>query len=183
MGQALEKNITEKEYLDAERLATEKHEYFEGEIFAMSGASRFHNRIFRNIFGDIASYLKGKKCTIYGSDSRVYIPENTLYTYPDSIIVCGKEEYLDEQFDTLLNPTVIIEILSPSTRNYDRGTKFKLYRDISSLREYILIDSQEVSVEQYFKNGSDVWTLSEFEKLDNFLKIETIDFKIGLSDI
>ena len=175
--------ITQEAYLEAERAATEKHEYFKGEIFAMSGASRFHNRIFRNIYTEVGSYLKGKKCTPYGSDLRVSVTENSLFTYPDLTIVCGKEEYLDDTFDTLLNPKVIIEILSASTREYDRGSKFKLYRDIASLQEYILVDSETMLVERFAKNTEGNWTLFEYKNPSDSLLISSIDFKILLEEV
>ena len=184
MGDALKQPfITQEAYLEAESMATEKHEYFNGEIFAMSGASRFHNRIFRNIYTEVGSYLKGKKCTPYGNGLRVSITENTLYTYPDLTIVCGKEEYLDDTFDTLLNPKVIIEILSATTREYDRGSKFKLYRDIPSLQEYIMVDSETMLVERFAKNTEGNWTLFESKNPSDSLLISSIDFKILLQEV
>lgn len=136
---AIEENnfITELEYLDAERVSFEKHEYYKGEIFAMSGASIPHNKIFSNLFGTLYSKSKGKPCQPYGSDLRIHIPLNSLYTYPDLSIICGEPETTDENFDSVINPTVIFEILSKSTRNYDLGQKFELYRQITTLREYI----------------------------------------------
>jgi len=184
MGNAeLKPFLSQEEYLENERLATEKHEYFQGEVFAMSGASRFHNRLFKNTYGEIYTHLKGKKCTPYGSDIRVNVAKNTLFTYPDITIVCEKEEYLDDKFDTLLNPKVIIEILSPSTREYDRGSKFKLYRDIESLQEYILIDSESVNIERFYKNEVGVWCLSECKTLLDSLLISSIEFEITLEEI
>ncbi len=147
MGRAELNYISQEEYLAAERLATNKHEYYNGEIFAMSGARIAHNMIFKNTFVDIANKLKGKKCQPFGSDLRIHIPSNTLYTYPDISIICGEIDTLDDTFDTATNPSVIIEILSESTRNYDKGGKFTLYRAIESLQEYILIDSESVMFE------------------------------------
>jgi len=136
---AIEENnfITELEYLDAERVSLEKHEYYKGEIFAMSGASIPHNKIAMNCSYELKSKFKGKPCQPYGSDLRIHIPINTLYTYPDLSIICGEPETTDENFDSVINPTVIFEILSKSTRNYDLGQKFELYRQITTLREYI----------------------------------------------
>ena len=127
--------ISPEEYLAGERAALDKHEYYQGEVFAMSGASLKHNMIFSNLFTDIGSKLKGKSCRPYGSDLRIHIPKNTLYTYPDITIICGAAELTDNEFDTATNPSVIIELLSQSTRNYDKGEKFTLYRDIDSLNE------------------------------------------------
>jgi len=113
-----------------------KSEYFKGEIFAMSGASLAHNKITENLKGFLYMNLKGKGCKAYGSDLRLHIPSNTLYTYPDTSVVCGKEQLLDERFDTLLNPVFIAEIPSPSTADYDIGGRFALYQSIESLKEY-----------------------------------------------
>jgi Uma2 family endonuclease len=115
------KMYTEQEYLELERAAEYKSEYYRGEIFAMAGAGRNHNRITENLSIEIGVFLKGKGCQSFSSDMRVHIPENTLYTYPDFLIVCGEPEFLDRQTDTLLNPSVIVEVLSPSTERYDQG--------------------------------------------------------------
>ena len=140
------------EYLERERTASEKHEYYLGEVFAMSGASLAHNKIFSNLFGYIAGKLKGKSCRPYGSDLRIHIPKNTLFTYPDITIICGEPILTDDKFDTATNPSIIIELLSTSTRNYDKGEKFTLYRDIESLQEYILVDTEKVYVEKHLRN-------------------------------
>lgn len=113
--------ITEEEYLKEERTALNKNEYYKGEVFAMAGATSNHNAIVGALVGELYGFLKGKSCKVYPGGLRVHNKKNTLYTYPDVIVVCGKEEYLDGEFDTLLNPTVLIEMLSPSTENYDRG--------------------------------------------------------------
>jgi Uma2 family endonuclease len=184
MGKALAHQfISQEDYLKTERLATEKHEYFKGEIFAMSGASRFHNRISINLTLGIGGFLKGKLCKPYGSDLRVHVAENTLYTYPDLTIVCGKEEYLDDVFDTLVNPKVLIEILSPSTKDYDRGSKFTLYRGIASLEEYILVDSENIYIERFYKTIEGKWTLSEYKTISETLEISSIEFNLPLSEI
>jgi Uma2 family endonuclease len=184
MGQALAKHyISEADYLKEERLATEKHEYFKGEIFAMSGASRYHNRLASNIQGNLFNHLKGKKCKPYGSDMRVHVQKNTLYTYPDITIVCGKEEYLDNEFDTLLNPKVIIEILSPSTKDYDRGSKFMLYRGIPSLEEYFLVDSESVFVERFYKDEVGIWTLKEYKNQSDLVEFSSIQFTLSVEEI
>lgn len=126
--------FTEEEYLVFERASLEKHEFFKGEIFSMAGASPRHNHIFSNLFIELGVRLKGKPCRPYGSDLRIHIPQNTLYTYPDISIIC--REIVAGGTDTVIEPTVIIEILSTSTRDYDRAGKFSLYRDIPTLREF-----------------------------------------------
>nr|WP_315196779.1 Uma2 family endonuclease [uncultured Flavobacterium sp.] len=183
MGLPEIKYITEKEYLDAERLVAEKHEYFQGEIFAMSGASKNHNEIAVNCIYELKSKLKGKPCRPYGSDFRVSIPKNTLYTYPDISVFCSEPETLDNLEDTATNPSVIIEILSKSTRNYDQGQKFALYRQIDSLKEYILIDSEEIKVIKHTKNDDGSWLLVEYKDIENQFFINAIRVELSLVDI
>ena len=183
MGRAELNYISQEEYLDAERLATNKHEYYKGEIFAISGARIAHNMIFKNTFVDIANKLKGKKCQPFGSDLRIHIPSNTLYTYPDISIICGEIDTLDDTFDTATNPSVIIEILSESTRNYDKGGKFTLYRAIESLQEYILIDSESVMVEKFIRNADNSWQLTEYITLEQKFSIATLAIELQLADI
>jgi Uma2 family endonuclease len=183
MGSPDLKYITEEAFLETERLATEKHEYFRGEVFAMSGASIIHNKIFSNTFGDLSFYLKGKKCQPFGSNLRIQIPQNTLFTYPDISIICGKIETTDDKFDTVTNPSVIIEILSRSTRDYDTGKKFTLYREIESLQEYILIDSEKIAVIKYFKNPDKSWLLTEYKTIESSFLIATVGLEMKLVDV
>ncbi|MFT3700742.1 MAG: Uma2 family endonuclease [Agriterribacter sp.] len=149
--------FTIEEYLAMEEAATEKHEYYKGEIFAMSGTKMPDNTVFKNLFGELTIKLKGKKCQPFGSNMRVHIEANTLFTYPDISIICGEPETLNNDDWNVLNSAVIVEILSPSTKNYDRGEKFKLYRDIPTLKEYILVDSENVNVEIFRLNESSHW--------------------------
>jgi Uma2 family endonuclease len=183
MGKPEIKYITQEEYLDAERVSLDKHEYFQGEIFAMSGASIPHNIVFRNTFLDLGNKLKGKSCEPFGSDLRIHIPESTLYTYPDLSIICGEIETTDANFDTATNPTVIIEILSKSTRGYDKGDKFALYRQIKSLQEYLLIDSERVLVEKYIRNKDESWQLNEYRNLELTFDLASVKVVLQLSDI
>ncbi len=175
--------VSPEDYLKRERASQEKHEYYKGEVFAMSGASREHNDIFRNVFGTLYIKLKGKPCKPYGSDFRIHIPENTLYTYPDISIICDEPKTTDQEDDTVTNPSVIIEILSKSTCDHDRGGKFNLYRAIPTLKEYILIDSTKISVELFRKQDSSHWLLSEFKQLHEEFVIETIDLTLTLKDV
>jgi Uma2 family endonuclease len=175
--------ISEKAYLEEERKALNKSEYYKGEIFAMAGASKTHNKIVASIVLAIGQHLKGKSCSFFPSDLRVHNNENTLYTYPDVTVVCGKEEYLDDEFDTLLNPTVLIEVLSPATENYDRGTKFKLYRTISSLKNYILISSTEYAAEIFTRKENDEWVLNTKKGSDGHIYISSIDYNLSLTDV
>lgn len=175
--------LTAEEYLRFEKDAAQKHEYFKGEVFAMAGAGARHNVVFSNIFGDIAYRLKGKPCKPYGSDLRIHIPENTLYTYPDISIICGEITPSETDADTAVLPTVLIEILSPSTKNYDRGGKFKLYRDIPTLKEYILIDSESIGVEIFRINKQGHWELEEHRLIDGTLKIPSVNLSLPLKEI
>lgn len=175
--------FSEAEYLEQEKLADWKHEFYQGEVFAMAGAGKRHNKIFSNLFGEIAQFLKGKSCDVYGSNMRMHIPENTLYTYPDILILCQGYVPAKTDEDTATLPTVIIEILSASTRSYDRGDKFKLYRDIPSLKEYILVDSESISVEAFRVNTSGHWELEEYKTPGETLRIPVIGFATPLSDI
>ncbi|MDQ0638500.1 Uma2 family endonuclease [Pedobacter sp. W3I1] len=177
------RHYTVEEYLEMEKESQEKHEYFQGEIFAMSGAGDNHNEIFSNVFGEIAYKLKGTPCRPYGSDKRMNIPENTLFTYPDISIYCNGLAHSDVDVDTSILPTVIIEILSPSTKNYDRGKKFNLYKDIPSLREYIMIDSESVLVEAYYIDDEQNWALHKHEEISDMLNLVSMGFDIALSDI
>jgi Uma2 family endonuclease len=175
--------ISEKEYLEEERKALHKSEFYKGEIFAMAGATKAHNKIVASTIAAIGLHLKGKRCSFFPSDLRVYNPKNSLYTYPDVSIVCEEEEYLDEEFDTLLNPTVLIEVLSPSTENYDRGIKFKLYRSIPSVKNYILISSTEYAAEVYTRIENDEWRLNTANGKDASIYISAIDYELSLADV
>jgi Uma2 family endonuclease len=175
--------LTPEEYLEFERKADERHEYFNGEIFAMSGAKRNHNKIATNISGLIWQHLKGKDCESYSNDMRVFVPKTGLYTYPDVVVVCGEPKFQDKVFDTLLNPTLLIEVLSESTESYDRGKKFQHYRSIESLREYVLVSQDEARIEKYLKQGDGFWVLSEAFGLDAKIKFDSIDCEIALSEV
>ncbi|RDC55560.1 Uma2 family endonuclease [Pedobacter chinensis] len=177
------RHYTVEEYLEMEKSSTVKHEYFQGEIFAMSGASENHNWIFTNIFLVVGNNLKGKSCYIFGSDMRMSIPENTLFTYPDISIYCNNYLHSEVDEDTAILPSVIIEILSPSTKDYDRGKKFSLYKDIPSLKEYIMIDSESTSVEAHYINDEQNWTLNEHKEITDVLTFVSMGFDVALSDI
>ncbi|MCP9751511.1 Uma2 family endonuclease [Ferruginibacter sp. HRS2-29] len=176
-------HFSPEEYLAMEREATEKHEYYQGEIFVMTGASREHNEIFSNLFTEIGYKLKGKGCKPYGADFRTHVQKNTLYTYPDMLIICGEPELTDNHFDTVTNPSVIIEILSKSTRDYDIGKKFMLYRDIPSLKEYIVVDSEKMFVQNNTKIADKSWQMTEYNEADESLIINTVQIGISLKDI
>lgn len=177
------KYISPEDYLKSEREAETKSEYYDGEVFAMSGASLKHNIITTNILGSLFNKLKNTPCRPFGSDMRVNVSDNGLFTYPDISVVCGEMEFYDNETDTLLNPVVIFEVLSKSTHNYDRGGKFKLYRDVRSLKEYILVAQDSINVEHYQKQPDGKWLLNEIRILESELAIDSIECKLNISDI
>lgn len=176
------KYYTANEYLALERDTEYKSEYHDGEIFAMSGASREHNLISGNIYREISLQLKYRSCEAYMSDMRVKAAEARSYHYPDLAVVCGKAEFEDTHVDTLLNPTLLIEVLSPFTEAYDRGGKFAHYRKIASLREYLLIAQDQPSIERYVRQG-DVWILSEATDLNASIILESIGCTLTLREV
>jgi Uma2 family endonuclease len=175
--------FTVEEYLEFEKSRAEKHEYYKGEIFLMSGAGARHNLIFSNLFIQLGNKLKGTPCKPYGSDMRIHVVQNTLFTYPDISVICGDIVTSPRDEDTAIEPVVLVEILSPSTRNYDKGDKFKLYRDIPTLKEYILIDSDAITIEIYRINERNHWELEEYKSLEHRLMIPSLDISISLADI
>ena len=177
------KKYTIEEYLQMEDTSAEKHEYYQGEIFAMSGAKVQHNMISLNIAIALGNKLKGKTCKPFNSDQRIYVEKNSLFTYPDISIVCGDPETRNNDELNLVNPTVIIEVLSSSTKNYDRGEKFKLYRDIPTLKEYILVDSESINVEAFYINDTGHWELTEYKNIEDTLFIKAIQSSFQLSEI
>lgn len=170
-------------FLAFERASDEKHEYRDGEIVAMSGARRAHNIIALNVGSRLHGALKGKKCEAYMSEMRVWVPKSRLYTYPDIVVVCGDPEFVDDEFDTLINPILIIEILSESTESYDRGEKFKNYRSINSLTEYVLISQTSAAIEKYVKHGDGFWMLTDASGLDASINLDSIDCQLSLADV
>ncbi len=174
--------ITEAEYLAFERAAQTKHELLDGEVFAMSGASEAHNLISMNTGAALHTQLRGRSCKVYPSDMRVKTPDS-LYTYPDLSVVCGDSKFSDEEFDTLLNPTVLIEVLSPSTERYDRGRKFQAYRGIPTLREYLLIAQDSPHIEHYTRQPDDRWVLTEAVGMGATLSLAAIGCTLALTDV
>jgi Uma2 family endonuclease len=158
MGQAaLRTRLTEQDYLAFERTADERHEYADGEIFAMSGGTWEHNLIASNINGELRAALLDRPCSANGSDVRIHIPSTKRYTYSDVLVVCGQPLFTDEKRDTLVNPVVIIEVLSDSTESYDRGDKFEQYETIPSLRDYVLVSQKKVRIEHFVRQADGTW--------------------------
>ena len=175
--------FTVEEYLQMELISQEKHEYYQGEIFAMSGAKVLHNIISGNLYYGLRKRLEGKSCKPFNSDQRIHITQNSLFTYPDISIICGEIITLDNDDWNILNPSVIIEVLSPGTKDYDRGGKFKLYRDIATLKEYMLADSETISIEVFRINDGGHWELEEYRKIDDSLLVKSIQVSIPVIEI
>lgn len=170
--QAIKTQISRDDYLRLDEAATEKHEFYSGQMFAMAGGTYQHARIGLNVTTELAVRLRGKPCHPMNSDMRVATPSG-LNTYPDTSVYCHAPELTDNN-RTLLNPVLIVEVLSPSTRSYDRGDKFMHYRSIPSLQDYVLIDSEMVLVEHYQRIGTYEWHLHEYRQLTDAIKLESV---------
>jgi Uma2 family endonuclease len=174
--------LTPEEYLARERVAETRSEYYQGEVYLMTGASRNHNLITINVVSALHSQLRGRPCELYASDMRVKVSRTGLYTYPDVVVVCGRPRFDDEHKDTLLNPNVLVEVLSPSTEAYDRGAKFQQYRKLESLTDYLLIAQDSHHIEHFVRQQDDQWLLSEATSQDAIIHLDSIgcDLALGL---
>jgi Uma2 family endonuclease len=175
--------LTPEEYLALERNAEHKSEYFAGEVFALAGASERHNLIVGNIFAGLHAQLRNRPCKVYASDMRAKVHATGLYTYPDVVAVCDEARFDDDQKDTLLNPTVILEVLSESTEAYDRRRKFAHYRKLESLAEYVLIAQETHHVEHYLRQPDNQWLLSESDGLQDAIHLPSINCHLALADV
>ena len=183
MSQLAEQFITAADYLAQERQAETKSEYLNGRIYGMSGASEEHNTIVFNLARRIGNQLDKKPCRGYVNDMRVKVSPTGLYTYPDVVVVCGKPRFEDQHVDTLLNPTVIIEVLSDSTENYDRGEKFAHYRALPSLSDYLLVAQDQPRIEHYQRQPDGRWLYSATDGLDAQVEIATIGCVLPLAEV
>lgn len=185
MSAIVQTMYSEDDYLLMEAKASYKSEYFRGEIFMMAGGTPNHNRIKENLSGEIYAILKKRSsCRSYSSDQRIYIPENSLYTYPDLVVVCNSNKYSERDKNAITNPTVIVEVISESSAAYDRGDKFRLYRDIETLQEYVIVNSLNVGAEVYCRTGDGHWLLaSDAYKLTDSVHIQSLDASLLLSDL
>lgn len=174
--------LSAQEYLALEREAEYKSEYYKGEVFAFAGASLQHNLIAANVLATIHSQLRGGPCSTFSSDMRITIPQTPHFTYADVAVVCGQPQLDDDFKDNLLNPIVIIEVLSPSTERYDRGTKFESYQRIASLMEYVLVSQDRPRVEQFLRQTDGRWLYSE-TSANGTVKLTSIDCELALKDI
>ena len=174
--------LTEEQYLALERAAEFKSEYFDGEMFARSSVSIQHSKLQTNILCELHEALRGTRCEPLGSDLRVRV-SSRMYTYPDISVLCGKPLLADYHQDVLLNPIVIVEVVSPSTKSYDRGPKLKHYRTIASLQDYILVNQSEIRIEQYARQENNLWILRDYQTLDEELAIKSIGVSLPLGRI
>lgn len=174
--------VTPAEYLALERSAREKSEYVNGRIYAMAGTSRVHSLIVTNVIRELSNELRGRPCEIHGSDMRVKVQHTGMYTYPDVVALCGEAQLEDAELDTLLNPSVIVEVLSPSTESYDRGEKFAHYRRLDTLQEYVLVAQVRHRVEHFRREG-DHWVLTEVSDADGTLTLSSLGCTLALADI
>ncbi|HEY4147825.1 MAG TPA: Uma2 family endonuclease [Chitinophagaceae bacterium] len=177
--------LSPEDYLAFERSSVrDKHELHEGYLVTMQGASMNHNKIVANLLGGIVPYLKGNRCQVFPGDMRVYIPTAGSFTYPDISILCDEPDVLDDTYlDTIRNPTVIIEVLSPSTENYDRGKKFFIYRQIPALKEYILISTTSCSIRASHKQADGSWKFNDLNGKESILSIPTIQYQCPLAEV
>jgi Uma2 family endonuclease len=183
MSTQIKAYVTPEEYLALERKAEYKSEYLHGEIFAMTGASRGHNLISINTASSLNQQLRGRPYEVYVSDMRVKVTERGLYTYPDVVVVCDGPRFEDDYLDTLLNPTVLFEILSRTTERYDRIAKSAYYRTIQSLAEYLLVSQDDYRVEQYLRQSSGEWLLTDIRGLENVVELKSIGCTLTLRDL
>jgi Uma2 family endonuclease len=175
--------LTESEYLALERAAETKSEYFAGEMFALAGTSLRHNQIAQNILVSLHGQLRGGPCRAFFADVRVRADRSGLYTYPDIFVVCGEIKYLDAELDTVLNPKLIIEVISPTTEGYDRGKKFEMYRAIETFGEYVLVAQDRLYVEKHVKLDDGSWRMTEATRPDDVVVLDTIASRLRLSDV
>ncbi len=175
--------LTPEQYLEIERKAEYKSEYFNGEMFAMAGAKWAHNLLVANLVAGLHRQFESRLCLVLPSDMRIRASATGLYTYPDVIGICGEPRFLDDQRDTLLNPGLIVEVLSHSTEAYDRGRKFESYKSIDSLREYLLVASDRIHADLYNRQPDGRWLLTSADKLEDSLSLESVGAQLTLADL
>jgi Uma2 family endonuclease len=175
--------ISPELYLEAERRAEHKSEYLDGRVSALSGASRRHNLIVVNLVRELSQQLRGRPCEVYGSDMRLKVSETGLYTYPDVTVVCGDPRLEDRHADVLLNPTLLVEVLSRTTEREDRGRKAEHYRRIPSLEEYLLVSQTAPHMERYRRHGEREWLLSEVDRLEATVELDSIGCRLVLAEV
>jgi Uma2 family endonuclease len=177
------RHYTLEEYLELEETADYKSEYIDGQIIPMAGGSTNHNRIALNFSAALNFAFRQQDYEVFIGDVRLWIPQKRIYTYPDVMIVAREPEYFDNRTDTITNPQVIVEVLSKSTKGYDREDKFEAYRTIATFEEYILIDQTRLHIEQFSKTAKKRWLLSEYDEEDEAIALNSVSFQISLLDL
>ncbi|MGB7760729.1 MAG: Uma2 family endonuclease [Bryobacteraceae bacterium] len=175
--------LTPEQYLAIERQAESKSEYYQGEMFAMAGAGLAHNVLVANLVAGLHTQLRSRPCRVLPGDMRVRVAATGLYTYPDVVVVCGDPQFSDQRFDTLVNPSLIAEVLSPSTEAYDRGRKFEHYGALASLREYLLVASDRAHVDLYTRQADGRWLLTSANRLEDTLELESVKCRVSLAEL
>jgi Uma2 family endonuclease len=183
VAQVQTRTYTPEEYLAIEVESETRNEYINGEIVPMSGGMPNHNRIVRNLCTALTVGMRGKPYEVFVSDQRLWIPQRRIYTYPDVMVVYGDLILQEGRKDTIINPTLIVEVLSKSTRNYDQTQKFEAYRTIATLQEYLLVDQYSHNVQRYVKTGVKKWEFQEFDSLEDEVALVSVPFAIALIDI
>ena len=181
--QTATQTYTPEEYLALEEQSEIRNEYHDGEIIPTTGGTVNHNKISGNFYAYFKFAKKGQPYDVFMADVRLWIPENNRYTYPDVLIISGEVDYYENRKDTIINPTVIIEVLSQSTEVYDKGDQFKFYRSIPSFQEYIMINQYQYEVEQYVKTDHGKWLVTYLESVESVLSLNSVEFDIPLSDL
>jgi Uma2 family endonuclease len=181
-AQQPQRHYTVEDYFCIEASSDIRHEFYQGTIFAMAGASRNHNRIAGNVFAVLRAALSTTPCEAFALDMRLWTPSG-LYTYPDVMVICGQIHLTDDRLETVTNPTVLVEVLSDSTREYDQDEKFALYRSIPTFREYVLIEQATVQVVHWVRSAGDRWTSQRYASLQDILPLTTIACELPLTDI
>jgi Uma2 family endonuclease len=183
MSAQAQPRLTPEQYLAEERAAEFRHEYYNGQMYAMSGGSYQHGQIIGNLTTRLSNRLERRPCSVVPNDLRLRVSPDGLYTYPDVIVICGEPKFADDQHDTLLNPALIVEVLSPSTEAYDRGFKSAQYRTVESLEEYGLVSQSEPRVEVFRRQSGGHWLLSEAIGLEAVCHFESLDCAVPLAEI
>ncbi len=175
--------ITPEDYLERERLAEFRSEYLNGEVFEMAGGTLDHGEVIGNLVRVLGNTLEAKPCRVVPAELRINVSQSGLYTYPDVTVVCGEPAFLDDLHDTITNPILIAEVLSDSTKSYDRGQKFHYYRGLSSLEEYLTVAQDEIQIEQYTRQPTGQWLLTETKDATAILALQSLDIEVKVSDI
>jgi Uma2 family endonuclease len=183
VAEPVHKRLTEAEYLDLERSLEARNEFFDGEVFAMSGGTPLHSQIATNLARELGNKLKGRDCIPYNSDLRLKVEATGLFTYPDLSVVCGPLQFAPGTDDTVVNPRLIIEVLSDSTEAYDRGKKFENYRHMPSLREYLLVSQKEPRIEQFVRQPNGQWLLRDAAGLDATMALPSLEIDLFLAEV